>query len=138
MLRHSNAGVCRRVCSLATVNTAHAYAPPVCTARADLRLADSVLLQQLTQDCWGLGEGAAPTFVAVFTASTTEEEQSAFTVSSEALAAAVALHAGDSGGGVEALVCIGGGNPPGVHNTQNPAPVRQCLQCAVAAVTAPA
>eukprot|EP01052_Picozoa_sp_SAG31_P052874 SAG31_NODE_13268_length_881_cov_1.056266_2_plen_197_part_00 len=85
--------------------------------RADLRLADAALCQQL-MECWGLDLSDSK-FIAVSEPGTAEDEIAAFAVSSEALTAAVAAN---SPAGVEALVCIGGGNPPGVHNTQNPAP----------------
>jgi len=80
---------------------------------ADLRLADASLRAEL-DELWGLKAHSERRFVALSEPGGTEDEREAFTVSSDALRAAV----DDLDGGVSAVLCVGGGNPPGVHNTQ--------------------
>ena len=67
---------------------------------------------------WGLDTHPERTFVGLSEPGDTAEEREAFTVSSAALRGAVA----GLTEGVSACVCVGGGNPPGIHNTQDPAP----------------
>jgi len=85
---------------------------------ADLRLADSATLAEL-RELWELEQHPGRTFIELSEPGETPDEQAAFTVSSEALRTAVAGLGTD---GISACICIGGGNPPGVHNTQDPSP----------------
>lgn len=84
----------------------------------DLRLGDAALTSSL-RSLWGLEEHPDRTFIALCEPGDQSDEQEAFTVSSAALRAAVT----DLGAqGVSTCICVGGGNPPGIHNTQDPAP----------------
>ncbi len=84
----------------------------------DLRLADRATMSEL-ESLWGLHEHHERRFIGLSEPGDTLDEREAFTVSSVSLQEAVA----DLGAeGVSACVCVGGGNPPGIHNTQDPAP----------------
>ena len=66
---------------------------------------------------WGL-EDPERTFIALSEPGENSDEREAFTVSSATLRTAVEKLGAE---GVSACISVGGGNPPGIHNTQDPA-----------------
>lgn len=83
----------------------------------DLRLSDPALRSEL-EGLWELHEHPERSFIGLSKEGSEPDEKEAFTVSVSELRETVAALSG----GVSALVCVGGGNPPGVHNTQDPSP----------------
>ena len=95
------------------------FSPPIYSHKTDsaIVVTDASTMSELTA-LWELDTHPERSFVGLSEPGDKKEELEAFTVSSVALRDAVAGLAG----GVSACVCVGGGNPPGIHNTQDPAP----------------
>jgi NAD(P)-dependent dehydrogenase (short-subunit alcohol dehydrogenase family) len=89
----------------------------------DLRLRDAATRAELNA-FWEVGGGRR--FVALSDPGPTQEEQAAFTVCSKELRRTVQEVTGSHG--LSAVVCVGGGNPPGVHNVQDSAPAALPMQ----------